>query len=159
VNKFFIFGILGFTAITWYILRMKDITNMARTIWGEARGDDNRNGLPDEMHAVANVIMNRVGAKKWFSGTVSEVVLKPFQFSVWNKTDKNYPKIIAANEKTPGFLIALELASRAMQGTLPDITMGATHYHTKSVSPKWSRGQQDKITTVIGEHVFYKDIN
>lgn len=131
---------------------MKDIDNLARTVWGEARGDG-REG----MQAVANVVMNRVRAGKWFSGTVSAVVRMPWQFSIWNAGDPNRAKIEAANENTPGFLDAVEISARAMRGDLPDITNGATHYHAVTIQPPdWTQGATE--TARIGGHVFYKGV-
>lgn len=142
----------GVGALYW-VLHMKDIDNLARTLWGEARGD----GVTG-MQAVANVVMNRVGAiGKWFSGTVSEVVRKPYQFSAWNANDPNLPQLEAANEKTPGFLDAVAIAVQALKGELPDITGGATHYYAAGTpKPNWVAGAT--FTTQIGNHLFYKNV-
>lgn len=131
---------------------MKDITNLARTIWGEARGEP-RLGR----EAVAATVMNRVGAGKWFSGTVSQVVLRPYQFSAWLVSDPNRAKMLAADETTPGFLDALEIAALAMDGRLPDPTGGATHYYSKYIPPpNWTIGGTK--TAEIGSHIFYKGV-
>src|SRR5688500_4029200 len=62
-----------------------DLDTLARTLWGEARGEG-RNG----MQAVANVIMNRYKLARSNSGyarqwgrTVAEVCRKKYQFSCW----------------------------------------------------------------------------
>ena len=65
---------------------MSDTDILARTIFGEARGE----GL-EGMEAVACVIINRVKAKKWFTGyelingvkvpNVAQTCLKKAQFS------------------------------------------------------------------------------
>ncbi|MEO0411840.1 MAG: cell wall hydrolase [Pseudomonadota bacterium] len=145
--------LIGLSALglVWWGLRMRDIDNLARTMWGEARGE----GIQG-MQAVANVVMNRVNAGRWFSGTVSQVVKKPFQFSVWNEGDPNLPLMKAVDERDNAFLTAVEIAARAMRGTLEDITGGATHYHTVSVNPPWA--DTSKITARIGKHIFYKGI-
>lgn len=135
---------------------MFDVTNLAKTIWGEARGEP-REGR----EAVANTIMNRLASSRWFSGaTVSAVVTRPFQFSAWNPDDPNSQLMDKANEKTPGFLDALEIAALAMAGRLPDRTFGATHYHAKNMSPfpKWALEPDAIKTTTIGNHVFYRNI-
>lgn len=36
------------------------------------------------------------------------------------------------------FVDALEIAKKAVNGDLIDYTNGATHYHTKKISPKWA---------------------
>ena len=48
-----------------------EIDLLARTIWGEARGEGQTG-----MQAVANVIMNRVKKGGWWGATVQDVVLK-----------------------------------------------------------------------------------
>jgi len=54
------------------------------------------------------------------------------------------------------FQICRRIALRAIGGVLQDKTCGATHYHLRSLRPKWSIG---KIPcTEIGNHIFYNDI-
>ena len=108
---------------------------LARTLWGEARGE----GVAG-MQAVANVILNRVAVSRkfggyWWGNTVLQVCHKPYQFSCWNKTDPNYRKLIALNEKDMHFATALRVARRAMLGFVKDETQGATHYHTRDIKP------------------------
>jgi spore germination cell wall hydrolase CwlJ-like protein len=129
----------------------KEIDIMARTMWGEARGEGKTG-----MQAVANVIMNRVKKGGWWGATPAEVCKKKSQFSCWNKTDPNYYKLIAVNESDPDFRTALTLARSAYSGTLPDITGGATNYlalaSLKSI-PSWVKGMTK--TAQIGNHTFY----
>lgn len=151
-------ALLGSIFTLWGLLRMEDVKNLAKTIWGEARGE-NRDG----QEAVASSIMNRVGAGKWFSGTVTAVVTRPWQYSAWNENDPNSAKMDAEAEKaTPGpaFLQALEIAAQAMRGALPDRTGGATHYHSKYMKefPAWAKDPAAEQTAVIGSHVFYKNV-
>ena len=47
-----------------------DLQIMARTLWGEARGDGQ-----EGIEAVARVIINRYRAGKWFTGYVVELSL------------------------------------------------------------------------------------
>ncbi|VVO24210.1 hypothetical protein PS723_04459 [Pseudomonas fluorescens] len=61
---------------------------LARTLWGEARGE----GLAGQI-AVAWTIRNRVNdgkAKSWWGEGYAGVCLKAWQFSCWNKNDPNY---------------------------------------------------------------------
>ena len=122
-----------------------DIT--ARTIWGEARGEGAQG-----MQAVANVIRNRVIGLKWFGSTFKEVCLKPKQFSAWE--DLNRPKMLAVNTSDKQFAEAVDIATRAVNGTLPVITGGANHYHAVGVKPSWA--DTSKRTAIIGRHIFYK---
>lgn len=127
---------------------------LARTLWGEARGEG-REG----MQAVACVILNRVAIARakggyWWGNDIVGVCHKPFQFSCWNKDDPNYPQLLRASESDRLFAAAKEIATLAVAGQLPDITNGADHYHALSVSPYWARGQS--ALCVIGHHAFYK---
>ncbi|MGN1091616.1 MAG: cell wall hydrolase [Alphaproteobacteria bacterium] len=127
----------------------KEIDLMARTMWGEARGEGIRG-----MQAVANVIMNRVNAGRWYGRTVEDVVLKPYQFSCWNANDPNLPKLKSVNEKDTQFSNAKGLARLAYEDNLVDITGGATHYHAAGITPYWANAMNK--TAVIGNHAFYK---
>lgn len=131
-----------------------EVDVMARTLWGEARGEGTAG-----MQAVSCVILNRVATARsfggyWWGKSVIEVCHKPFQFSCWNKDDPGYRKLIAVTPGNIHFATALRIARRAILGFLDDPTYGADHYHARSVSPDWARGQSP--TTVIGRHVFYK---
>lgn len=137
----------------WGYMKMRDIDVLARTIWGEARGEG-RQG----MEAVAAVIMNRYHATAWYSApTIAGVAQKAYQFSAWNRDDPNYDKMINVNEDDPVFKLAKEIAQAAISGSLSDLTGGATHYHSKSIlPPAWTRDGQE--TAQIGNHIFYKGV-
>lgn len=126
---------------------------LARTIWGEARGQSLAG-----MEAVANVVLNRVKIAKargkfWWGNTIIEVCRKPYQFSCWNANDPNLPKLLAVDLRNIHFATALRIARRAVAGVLDDNTKGATHYHAHYVSPRWAVGQKPSV--VIGDHIFY----
>lgn len=131
---------------------MNPVDTLARTIWGEARGEG-RQG----MEAVAAVVLNRVAKPCWWGRTIETVCTKPWQFSCWNANDPNLAKLLSVTERDPQFKAALEIATLAEAGELPDPTNGATHYHTKAILPKWAEGKQP--CAVIGNHLFYKDID
>lgn len=134
-----------------------DIDTLARTIWAEARGE----GIAG-MEAVASVIMNRVnldlgrdGKPDWWGEGVEGVCRKPWQFSCWNADDPNLGKLILVKASEDAhFAAALDIAKRAVAGELIDRTGGATHYHTKTINPKWADGQTPRAD--IGRHLFYK---
>lgn len=133
-----------------------DIDVLARTIYGEARGEK-LNG----MEAVASVVLNRQKISKqkkkyWWGNSIAEICKKPKQFSCWNKNDINYGLISRVDENNPVFCICKRIAMRAVSGFVEDKTRGATHYHTKSIRPVWTLG---KIPCCeIGSHIFYNDI-
>lgn len=117
---------------------------MVMALYFEARGES-KTGI----HAVANVIMNRVKHKR-FPGTVCGVVLqkhkKLCQFS-WNCDGK--PDHVS----TSGVDLKIrEIAFAAVvTKDLRDITGGALFFHSKDV-PDW--GGLNK-TREIGNHHFY----
>lgn len=136
--------------------RLNDIDVLARTIYGEARGES-----ISGQEAVASVIMNRVSFSKrrgryWWGNSVSDVCQAPWQFSCWNKNDPNYSKLIKVGSEDIYFCMCRRIAERAVSGTLEDTTNGATHYHTKNCLPAWARNK--KPCAEIGAHLFYNDI-
>lgn len=137
--------------------RELEIDVLARTIWGEARGEGDQG-----MTAVACVILNRVavarsrGGRYWWGGNVIGVCQKPSQFSCWNRNDANFAKVQAVDNRDIHFATAQRIARRAVLGLVTDITMGATHYHTRDIAPYWARGNDPCVT--IGRHIFYRII-
>lgn len=134
--------------------REMEVDILARTLWGEARGEGKAG-----MEAVVMVILNRVEiARKaggfWWGNSVIEVCRKPYQFSCWNKDDPNMPKLLSVGEDNPYFVTALRVARRALLGFLKDPTKGATHYHARNVQPYWAKGQRP--VAVVGRHIFYR---
>ena len=137
-----------------------DIDILARTIYGEARGE----GV-EGMEAVACVVMNRYKSHKWFCGytiqdgnkipSVAQTCLKKFQFICWNKNDPNLRKIKNVTPEDKIFKHCLKIARSAVCGNLKDFTGGAVYYHTKNIKPKWADG---KIPCYeVKNHLFYKE--
>lgn len=131
-----------------------EIDTLARTMWGEARGEGSFG-----MQAIAAVVINRVAVshtrgKFWWGNSIIGVCQKPYQFSCWNRSDPNYRKVLHVDRRERYFACALALARQTVAGTLSDPTLGATHYHAAGIYPFWSRGQSP--TAVIGHHIFYR---
>ncbi len=134
--------------------RELEIDTLARTIWGEARGEGSVG-----MQAVAAVILNRhkISEAKggmWWGNTPIQICQKPYQFSCWNRSDPNFRKLIDVGEDDLYFATALRIARRALCGALSDPTSGATHYHAAGISPYWAKNE--KPVAVIGRHIFYR---
>ena len=103
---------------------------IAQAIYAEARGESDRG-----KRAVGHVIVNR--AKK--TGlTPCQVIRQPGQFQFKLKTKYSG----SAWEK------AYQIASYLGD----DPTGGAKYFHSTRVHPRW----RYRITTTIGNHVFYK---
>ncbi|MDQ1335757.1 MAG: hypothetical protein QG552_2707 [Thermodesulfobacteriota bacterium] len=123
------------------------ITCLARTIYWEAKGEDDA-----EREAIANVVMNRNG-HKGFPNTICEVVKQGHeqgacQFSWWcdGRSDDA--------EEEENYSRSKEIARKALNRQLKDRTGGALYFHHRKVTPNWSK---EYIKTVeVGEHIFYK---
>lgn len=130
--------------------RALEIDTLARTIWGEARGEGSIG-----MQAVAAVIHNRLAVSRqkgkfWWGNSLIEICQKPYQFSCWNRDDPNYRKVLNADARDNSFAKAIDIA----RVCLADPTGGATHYHAANIYPYWARNQQP--TATIGKHIFYR---
>ena len=134
-----------------------DIDVLARTLWGEARGEG-----PAGQIAVAWTIRNRVNdgkAKSWWGEGYAGVCQAPWQFSCWNKNDPNYPYLSGAKQIPPSqYALVVRAAKTVVDGATPDPTGGATHYYAKSMKtpPKWTVGAKQTVT--IGNHIFFRDV-
>jgi spore germination cell wall hydrolase CwlJ-like protein len=135
----------------------KDRAVLARTLWGEARGE----GIAGQQ-AVAWAIRNRVNDgkdKSWWGEGYTGVCQAPYQFSCWNKNDPNYPYLSGATPIPKGQINrATEAANAVIDGLVKDPTGGATHYYALSMPkpPAWVKGAT--LTLTLGQHKFYKDV-
>ncbi|CAI8706391.1 N-acetylmuramoyl-L-alanine amidase [Pseudomonas sp. IT-196MI5] len=135
----------------------KDRDILARTLWGEARGES----LAGQI-AVAWTIRNRVNdgkAKSWWGEGYAGVCQKPYQFSCWNRNDPNYAYLSGAKSiPFREFAQAQIAADQVMAGKVSDPTGGATHYFatTMPIPPKWIKDA--KQTLKLGRHIFFKDV-
>jgi spore germination cell wall hydrolase CwlJ-like protein len=141
---------------------MNDLETVARTLWGEARGEKNKG-----MAAVACVIVNRVRLAREYitkhrvaahplfgNGSFSDCCLRRDQFSCWNEGDPNREKLLDVNPVDAQFSEAVHIADDALSGRLTDITKGATHYCRIDVHPSWEKTMTQ--CAQIGKHAFYK---
>lgn len=141
---------------------------LARTLWGEARGEG-REG----MRAVGWVARNRAMLARQFiertgrghhplygDGTYRGACLARMQFSCWNPDDPNLPRLMAVGDSNAAFADALVLAAGVIAGTPGDPTHGATHYFTLA-RPAWAHtwppawAAERTATAIIGGHAFY----
>ena len=135
----------------------KDLDILARTLWGEARGED----LIGQI-AVAWTIRNRVfdgKDKSWWGEGYAGVCQKPYQFSCWNKNDPNFGYLSGAKPIPFRELAQARIAAdHVIAGTAPDPTGGATHYYSTTMpkAPSWTKGATQ--TLKLGHHIFFKDV-
>lgn len=134
-------------------LRKGDVDVMARTLFGEARGE-----RLEGMQAVAWVILNRAKqGKPRFSDTISGVCKAPFQFTCWSKSDPNSRVCALATDADPFFALALYAAAGVLTGQVPDPVDGATHYHTVGMRPYPSWAGKLEYVKTVGQHRFYRE--
>jgi uncharacterized protein (TIGR02594 family) len=140
----------------------QDVLTLARTLYGEARGEFDKQGKGDmPVEAVANVIVNRAARKFGGRSTVQGVCRHPWQFSCWNGNDTNRAKIMnLVKGSNAVFDRCLNVAARVIKGEIPDHTGGALHYHATSIAkPDWVRNSPNaRVSLKIGGHIFYTGI-
>lgn len=121
---------------------------LAEALYFEARGESVKGQF-----AVAEVILNRVDSAQ-FPDSICDVVNQgtgrkyACQFTY---TCDGYKEII--NEPR-AFKRVGKVADLMVNGAPRPLTDGAMYYHTRAVSPRWSR--KFTRTTSIGEHHFYR---
>lgn len=131
------------------------IDTLARTIYAEARS-----GGAHAMAHVASVVLNRAAFPRWWGSTILTVCRARWQFSSWNPytvgapPDRNYEAMIGATAADPMFSAAIDIASRAVAGTLTDETHGADSYYALSIQPPaWTNGATHTLDD--GWHSFW----
>lgn len=137
----------------------------AMTLWGEARGESLQ-----AKSVVASVILNRASKPSWMDGMlplstplkdrVKAVCLQPKQFSCWNPSDPNSPKLWKPldHDKLVVWQECVLIAAASLDGLFRNQVMGADHYHSfpadeKSHWPKWA--DDKKLVTRIGKFFLY----
>jgi spore germination cell wall hydrolase CwlJ-like protein len=121
---------------------------LTEALYFEARGESVKG-----MFAVAEVILNRVDSPN-YPGDVCGVIYQgtgeryrcQFTYSCDGKKE-------VINEPRAWERVG-KVARLMLDGTPRTLTEGATHYHTKSVNPRWARVYPRTVT--IGYHHFYR---
>lgn len=129
---------------------------VARTAWGEARGE----GILG-MQAVMNTFANRAARPAWWGRSLDQVCLMMndkgvHQYSCWNKSDANRQLLLAVSMSDAQFAQAVDLARSLMLNKLPDLTKGAdSYYDARSGNvPSWAKARFYRCK--IGHHAFYR---
>lgn len=121
---------------------------LAEALYFEARGETVKGQF-----AVAEVISNRVKSAR-FPGSLCAVINqgtgKKYQCQ-FTYTCDGHAEVIA---EPRAFARVGKIARLMMDGKVPALTEGATHYHTTAVNPRWARVYTR--TAKIGVHLFYR---
>jgi len=121
---------------------------LAEALYFEARGETVKGQF-----AVAEVILNRVKSARFpdtLCGVIHQGTGRKYQCQ-FTYTCDGHKEVISepkAYERVGKVALAI------MNGIGQSLTDGATHYHTTSVRPNWSKVY--KKTARIGVHVFYR---
>lgn len=121
---------------------------LAEALYFEARGETVKGQF-----AVAEVIMNRVDSARFpesACGVINQGTGKKYQCQ-FTYTCDGLKEVIA--EPRAWDRVA-KVARAVLDGRAPDLTDGATHYHTTAVQPNWARVYTR--TAEIGVHIFYR---
>lgn len=127
---------------------------LALTLWGEAADRPVR-----AIEALAALVVNRTraaaradGPAHWGRG-IADVCRAPFQFPCWNRNHPRHAALRAVAPGDAGLAMCRRIAARAVAGSLPDPTGGATRWHEGAHLPAWAVGQVP--TAELGGLVFY----
>lgn len=126
------------------------VDTLARTLWGEARGEPVR-----AIEALAALVVNRVRLARarggwWWGDSIAAVCRKPRQFASW---DTQAAMLSTVTDRDPVFATCIRVARRAAAGVLQDPTGGATHVHRVGTHPSWADGLVP--VAEIGSLLFY----
>jgi len=121
---------------------------LAEALYFEARGESVKGQF-----AVAEVIRNRVNSTRYpsnYCAVINQGTGRKFQCQ-FTYTCDGHKEIIA---EPRAFVRVAKVARLVLDGKAPELTDGATHYHTTAVRPRWSR--VFARTAHIGVHYFYR---
>jgi spore germination cell wall hydrolase CwlJ-like protein len=146
----------------------EDHTILARTLFGEARGEE-----PLGQIAVAWVIVNRALRAQKFAatyharhplfgdGTITSACQCEHngihQFSCWNTFDAGYRTMMAANAQALASMAAV--AEKVLAGYVQNPIGNCTHYfnpHAVAKTPPWAVGKTP--FAAIGHHLFFDNV-
>ena len=129
-----------------------DLMLLARMVFGEAR-----NQPVEAMIGVAYTAVNRLRIGGWYGTTLKEVLLKPWQYSCFNRGDPNREKLKdpLKYERRETLARCLAVAHAVLNGLVKDPTNGATHYFSGNRKPRWARKMEG--CGKIGDFRFYKE--
>lgn len=121
---------------------------LTEALYFEARGETLKGQF-----AVAEVIRNRVKSKRFpnsYCGVINQGTGRKYQCQ-FTYTCDGRPEVVS--EPAAHARVA-KVARATLDGKSPDVTDGATFYHTTAVKPSWA--SKFKRTARFGVHLFYR---
>ncbi len=121
---------------------------LAEALYFEARGETVKGQF-----AVAEVIRNRVKSSRFpdsYCAVINQGTGRKYQCQ-FTYTCDGYAEVIA---EPRAYARVAKVARAMIDGKSPEVTDGATFYHTVAVRPSWSR--KFTRTAQIGVHLFYR---
>jgi spore germination cell wall hydrolase CwlJ-like protein len=121
---------------------------LTQALYFEARGESVKGQF-----AVAEVILNRVDSARYpdsVCGVINQGTGRKYQCQ-FTFTCDGVKEVVA---EQAAYDRVGKVAKLMISGASRVLTKGATHYHTKAVSPSWSR--KFPRTATIGVHHFYR---
>jgi N-acetylmuramoyl-L-alanine amidase len=130
--------------------RWQSIDTMARTLIGEADGED----LAGKA-AVAWTIRTRAERGGWYGDTIWTVCRQPYQFSCWNRNDPTYSRITSDSiREMDSYIRAAGVVCLVLAGDLANPAPGADHYYAPALAhPEWADKYRE--VAVVGRHRFF----
>ncbi len=134
------------------MIRTQDIDTLARTLYGEARGEGYAGML-----LVGYVIMNRLRTRYRGNASLVTVCRDPWQFSCWNRNDPNRVRLETVDLTDKDFRTCYRAALEVIDGVNP-FSPQVRHYYAKSMPkpPFWAEGKFP--VKEHGRHLFYEGI-
>ena len=135
---------------------LSDAEILTLCCWREARGEP-----LDVKIAQCWSVKNRVLHPGWWGHDWHSVILKPWQYSSFNRNDPNekkWPPDDPNDQEYESGQQAQQAAEAAMAETTPDPTDGATNYYDTSIEfPKaWGSEAEWENTLTLGRLRFWK---
>jgi len=121
---------------------------LAEALYFEARGESAQG-----LFAVGEVIMNRVDSGNYpnsLCAVINQGTGRKYACQFTYTCDGRPERI----NEPQAFARVGKVARLLMDGAPRTLTDGATHYHTRAVSPSWAR--RYPRTAAIGSHLFYR---
>lgn len=126
---------------------------LAKTAWGEARGETDLNS---PLGVIFSILNRQKGHKS--GKTLWSIVNEPNQYAAWHASDPNRDDIRSFGPGHPMWEQYYTMARQALEGAIPDPTHGAEWYITEALHlknpPGWIKNLEQ--TSKHGSHVFFR---